>query len=119
MGEVSILFMGEMPHHDVNTFRGKMESDESIVVHYYENPRTIGSVEAGIEPIFEYPQVAVIYEQSRPVFIVRTEKSSMGSSVLCALDTKGGHMNFEPFGPTSRDDFMRKAIEVFRKIRQG
>ena len=119
MGEVSILFMGEMPHHDVNTFSGKMESDESVVVHYYENPRTIGSVEAGIEPIFEYPQVAVIYEQSRPVFIVRTEKSSMESSILCGVDTKGVHMNFKQLGPTSRDDFMRKAIELFRKIRQG
>lgn len=116
-------FMAAMPHPEADTpVRRLRFKQEHVNIEYYENPRTVGTVEAGISQPYESPQVAVIIEQGRPVLIVRTERSARGALLLCTLDPSGTHTNYGPFEPRSQaprdDEFIRRAIEVFRSVKR-
>lgn len=106
-------FMSELPHPDVNRPGGVFRSGD-LLLTYYENPRTVGSVVAGIEAAYEYPQVVVVSGKDCPVLIIRVECSA-DMSFLCSLDAHGRHVNFEPYKPTDRDSFIKKAEEVIMK----
>lgn len=112
----SIHFMSELPHPEFNTPRDMIQSGR-ILFMYYENPRTIGEMTAGIEPFYKYPQVAVVVtEERQPVMIVRVEESAFGTSMLCSVEPNGKRSNFGSFSRTDRDTFIRKVAEVASKI---
>lgn len=109
------LFICAMPHPEEDNRLNRIELAEGTIIEYYERPRTIGAVEAGIEQPFECPQIAVFFERATPVLIVRTEKSFGGKLMLCALDTEGRHSNFGSYQEGSgTDQFITKAAEQYQ-----
>jgi hypothetical protein len=116
-------FMAAMPHPEADKPIRKLAFErEQVVIDYYENPRSIGAVAAGIDQPFERPQVAVMRERGQPVLIVQVEKSLGGTLLLCALDPAGKHSNFGPFKPDPRmppvEAFITQAIQIFRQNKQ-
>jgi hypothetical protein len=111
----SIGFMSELPHPKFNTPVRMVELRELLFM-YYENPRTIGEITAGISPLIKCPQAVVVTKQNQPLLIVRTEESSFGSSMLCAVEPTGERYNFGSFSRTDQDTFLRKAAEVVSKL---
>jgi hypothetical protein len=110
-------FISELPHQDSNRPLGTFKSDEVRLV-YYENPKSIGSVAAALEPAYTYPQVVVVSDQHRPLVIIRSEEGPSGS-FLCSLDARGTHTNWGKVTPMSRDDFVKRAGEVLMRIKYG
>jgi len=89
------------------------------MLRYYENPRTIGSVTAGIEPHYRYPQVVVISDEKRPLLIIRSEQNAQGSLFFCSLDANGRHSNWGEVALLTRDNFVRKAGKLLLRIKYG
>jgi hypothetical protein len=116
-GDAEQLFMIEVPHPDSSKplVKFNVNSGESTIL-YYEYPRTIGEVAAGIEPLYRYPQAAVVCNETRPMVIVRIEESIFGTTMLCAVGPTGKRSNFGTFAPTSREEFMKKVLEIFPKV---
>jgi hypothetical protein len=110
--------MTELPHPEANKTLGTFKSGE-FFLNYYENPRTTGSVVAGIDAAYIYPQVAVISRKDFPLLMIRIEASASGGSFLCSLDATGKHSNFGPCAAGDRDSFIKKAGEIIRKIKSG
>lgn len=116
-------FMAAMPHPEADRpLRSLAFEREQVVIDYYENPRSIGAVTAGIDQPFERPQVAVMRERGQPVLIVQVEKGFGGTLLLCAFDPAGKHSNFGPFKPDTRmppfEGFIAQAIQVFRQMKR-
>jgi hypothetical protein len=111
-------FMSDLPHLDVNRDGGQFRSGDALL-QYYENPRTTGSVVAGIEPPYKYPQVIVASDDQRPLVIIRTEQNALGKLFLCSLDANGRHANWGEVTPMSRDDFVRRAGELLLQMKSG
>jgi hypothetical protein len=116
--EASNYFKSELPHLGVNRNGGQFRSGDMLLL-YYENPRTIGSVVAGIEPPYKYPQVIVASDDQRPLVIIRTEQNASGKLFLCSLDANGHHANLGEVTPMSRDDFVRRAGELLSPMKYG
>jgi hypothetical protein len=115
---VNIYFMSELPHPDVNRPDGEFKSGD-VKLRYYENPRTIGSLEAGTEPLYRCPQVVVVSDEKRPLLIIRSEQNAQGGFFLCSLDATGRHTNWGEIALLSRNDFVRKAGELLLRIKYG
>jgi hypothetical protein len=113
-----IYFMSELPHPDVNRADGVFRTGD-VLLHYYENPRTIGSVAAGIEPPYKYPQVIVVSDDERPLVIIRTEQNALGGLFLCSLDANGRHANWGEVTSMSRDNFVRRVGELLLQMKYG
>jgi len=111
-------FMSELPHPEVNHPAGVFRTGEAMLF-YYENPRTIGSVAAGIEPPYKYPQVVVVSTDGRPFLIIRAEQNASSGSFLCSLDANGRHSNWGEITSMSLEDFVRKAEEVLMQMKYG
>jgi hypothetical protein len=115
VGGAHFHFMTELPHPKMNTPAGMFRSGEAVFM-YYENPRTIGAVTAGIESPYKYPQVVVVSDQKRPLVIVRIEENAFGGSMLCTIDANGKHTNLGPFTRTSRDAFITKVGDIVSRM---
>src|SRR5207248_11772590 len=91
-----------------------------LILRYYENPRTIGSVVTGTEFGYKCPQVVEISDQeNRPIMMIRSEQNASGRIFLCSLDYKGGHENWGPVTVMSRDDFVKRVLDVMFQMKQG
>lgn len=106
----SPIFMAELPHPKANTPDHVLKHSNKTIL-YYENPKTIGNVEARIPSIYKYPQCAVIAEKQSPVMIVRVEVSDFGS-MLCVIESSGLRRNMGLFTKTTRELFLKKVIEI-------
>jgi hypothetical protein len=104
----SPIFMAELPHPEANTPNHVLKHGNKTIL-YYENPKTIGNVEAGIPSIYKYPQCAVIANGQS--LIVRVEESDFGS-MLCMIEPSGLRRNMGPFTKTTRESFLTTVIEV-------
>ena len=110
--EPSIKFMQELPDPNSNQPAGIIQSGSALVM-YYENAKTIGEMALKKIVLYKYPQVAVIVsEEKKPILIVRVEESSLGTSMLCAIEPTGIRSNFGPFSSTDQNTFLRKVKEV-------
>jgi hypothetical protein len=106
----NLYFMSELPDANLNRPQGIFKTGH-LLLHYYEHPRTIGSVAAGTEPPYKYPQVIVVSDKDRPLMIVRSEENALGGLFLCSLDPSGGRANWGTVAHLSRDDFVKKVLE--------
>lgn len=114
----SFGFMAEMPHRASNTPKGTFTTGDAKL-YYFENPLTIGSVTAGIDPPYKYPQVVVVFDQDEPLLIIRAEENALGGHFLCSLDKHGQHIVWGEMNLGTRDDFVRMAGELLLKIKHG
>jgi hypothetical protein len=105
----SPIFMAELPHPEANTPNHVLKHGNKTVL-YYENPKTIGNVSAGIPSIYKYPQCAIIAEGQSPLMIVRVEESDFGS-MLCVIEPSGERGNMGAFTKTTRELFLKKVVE--------
>ncbi len=106
----SPIFMIEVPHLESNTpIQTVRHGSKSI--NYYENPTTIGNIEAGIPSIYLYPQCAVIAEGQDIIKLVRVEQSDFGS-MLCVLEPSGTRTNLGQFSKTTRELFLKRVVEI-------
>jgi VanZ family protein len=110
----SPLFVSELPHPGFSRPDGVFKTG-NILLKYYENPRTIGSVAAGIEAAPMYPQVIVVYDGERPLQIIRAEENISGGLFLCSLAADGGRAILNDVAPMSRDEFVRRVGELLLK----
>jgi hypothetical protein len=104
----SPIFMAELPHPEANTPNHVLKHGNKTIL-YYEYPKTIGNVEAGMPSIYKYPQCAVIAEGQS--LIVRIEESDFGS-MLCIIEPSGLRRNMGSFSKTTRELFLEKVIET-------
>lgn len=109
-GKPDMMFMVQLPSPDTERPQ-HVENKRSKTILYYENPKTIGEVSAGVPPMYEIPQCAVVTESGAPQMIVRVEESGFGS-MLCVVTPDGNHRNLGTFKKASRDAFLAKVAEV-------
>lgn len=111
-------FICELPHREHNRPLGTFKSDQLLMV-YYEHPKSIGAVEAGLEEPYQYPQVVLVSGEERPLLIIRSEQNASGSRFLCSLDARGSHTNWGEVAAMSRNDFVKRAGELILLIKYG
>ncbi len=107
-------FVSELPHPGFSRPDSVFKAG-NILLKYYENPRTIGSVAAGLEAAPMYPQVVVVYDGDRHLQIIRTEENISGCLFLCSLDADGGCAILDDVAPTSCDEFVRRVGDLLLK----
>jgi hypothetical protein len=107
-------FVSELPHPGFSQPDSVFKAG-NVLLKYYENPRTIGSVAAGIKAAPMYPQVVVVYDGDRPCQILRTEENISGGLFLCSLDADGGCSILDDVAPMSCNEFVRRVGDLLLK----
>jgi hypothetical protein len=116
---VDLHFMSELPHPNVSPAEAVFKT-RGLVLTYYENPRTIGSVVAGTVSAYKCSQAVVISdEDQRPLMIVRSEENESGGRFLCSLDFKGRRENLGQVAAMGRDEFVQRVGKMILKMKYG
>ena len=109
--EPDLKFISELPHPQHNRVE-KAFRFQQFVVKYYRNPKSFGEIVAGIPPIYNYPQVAVVELRNDPILVIRTEQGVGGETYLCSC-TKDGHRgNFGKCPETDAESFLQRVVEI-------
>ena len=85
-------------------------------IKYYKNPKSYGEVVAGISPLYDYSQVAVIEESHEPILIVRTEQGQLGVTFLCTLSRESKHGILGEFTCADAESFLLRVVEVVSSL---
>ena len=106
----NIVFIGQLPDPEHSRCEKTLQHGR-FFIKYYKNPKSYGEVVAGISPLFNYLQVAVVEEYHEPIFIVRTEQGLQGTTYLCTLSRENEHKNLGEFTRADAENFLTRVFE--------